>query len=86
MPDGKFRDNMLTLKHCNSGHFGGWPAIRIVPQAPLSMLPRGDGAGQHLCEGDLGYKTKQNKPVLDYFSSQDDLIRGRKIIIFFLII
>ena len=25
------------------------------------MLPRGDGAGQHLCEGDLGYKTKQNK-------------------------
>ena len=20
------------------------------------MLPRGDGAGQHLCEGDLGYK------------------------------
>ena len=22
------------------------------------MLPRGDGAGQHLCEGDLGYKTK----------------------------
>ena len=61
MPDGKFRDNMLTLKHCNSGHFGGWPAIRIVPQAPLSMLPRGDGAGQHLCEGDLGYKTKQTK-------------------------
>jgi len=30
------------------------------------MLPRGDGAGQHLCEGDLGYKTKQkNKHAFD---------------------
>ena len=35
------------------------------------MLPRGDGAGQHLCEGDLGYKTKQ-KPNLD--SSQIHLL------------
>ena len=25
------------------------------------MLPSGDGAGQHLCEGDLGYKQTKQK-------------------------
>ena len=28
------------------------------------MLPRGDGAGQHLCEGDLGFKQTNTMNML----------------------
>ena len=51
MPDGKFRDNMLTIKHVIPVTSVADPLSCTLPQAPVL-----EGAGHHFCEGELSYK------------------------------
>ena len=51
MPDGKFRDNMLTIKLVIPVTSVADPLLCTLPQAPVL-----EGAGHHYCEGERGYK------------------------------
>ena len=51
MPDGKFRDNMLTIKLVIPVTSVADPLSCTLPQAPVL-----EGAGHHYCEGEHGYK------------------------------
>ena len=62
MPDGKFRDNMLTIKLVIPVTSVADPLLCTLPQAPVL-----EGAGHHFCEGEHSYK-QTNKQRFEAFS------------------
>ena len=61
MPDGKFRDNMLTIKLVIPVTSVADPLSCTLPQAPVL-----EGAGHHYCESEHGYK-QTNKQISKLF-------------------
>ena len=58
MPDGKFRDNMLTIKLVIPVTSVADPLSCTLPQAPVL-----EGA-HHYCEGEHGYKQTNKPPAI----------------------
>ena len=61
MPDGIFRDNMLTIKLVIPVTSVADPLSCTLPQAPVL-----EGAGHHYCEGERGYKQTNKQEFLGF--------------------
>ena len=74
MPDGIFRDNMLTIKLVIPVTSVADPLSCTLPQAPVL-----EGAGHHYCEGERGYKqTKKTTKQFFNFMTISFLRRNAK--------
>ena len=74
MPDGKFRDNMLTIKHVIPVTSVADPLSCTLPQAPVL-----EGAGHRFCEGEHGYKQTNKQTFCYRFFLTENLFIGNAI-------